>query len=258
MEMRNRTGKDALVEYCLRLGDTALILGQRLTEWCGHGPILEEDIALANMALDQIGQSRILLSYAGEVEGRNRNEDDLAYRRDERQYRNLLLVEQPNGDFAMTIARQFLVSAYLFHLYTGLRNSKDQTLAAFGAKSLKEVAYHLRHSSDWMLRLGDGTDESNRRLQDAVNDLWYFTDDLFAADEVDAWLVREGIAPDLGGIRSLWEQTISATFAAAKIAQPAVNGTMRTGSRDGNHTEQLGYILAEMQFLPRAYPDAKW
>lgn len=252
------TGKDALVEYCLRLGDTALILGQRLSEWCGHGPILEEDIALTNMALDQIGQSRVLLAYAGHVEGKGRSEDDLAYHRDERQFRNLLIVEQANGDFAMTIARQFLVSTYLFHLYSGLKNSKDQTLAAFGAKSLKEVAYHVRHSCDWMLRLGDGTDESNRRLQDAVNDLWYFTDDMFASDEVDAWLVREGIAPDPAAIRPLWEHPVSATFEGAKIAKPAVNGTMRTGSRDGHHTEHLGFILAEMQFLPRAYPDAQW
>jgi len=248
----------ALFEYCLRIGDTSLILGQRLSEWCGHGPILEEDIAMSNIALDYIGQSRIIYSYAGLIEGKGRSEDDLAFLRDARQYRNLLITEQPNGDFACTLARQYLMSVYLFHLYSSLTLSSDESIRAFAQKSIKEVAYHLRHSADWMLRLGDGTEESHQRLQDAVNKLWYFVDDLFDADEVDADLLSVGIAADMKQVRASWEQDVKALFAEATIQIPTVNNFTRVGSRKGNHTEHLGYILAEMQFLPRAYPGAKW
>ncbi|MFN9595632.1 MAG: 1,2-phenylacetyl-CoA epoxidase subunit PaaC [Bacteroidota bacterium] len=248
----------ALFEYCLRMGDTSLILGQRLSEWCGHGPILEEDIAMSNIALDYIGQSRIIYSYAGQVEGKGRSEDELAYLRDARQYRNLLLTEQPNGDFACTLARQYLMSVYLFHLYSELTSSTDEAIRAFAQKSIKEVAYHLRHSADWMLRLGDGTEESHQRLQDAVNKLWYFVDDLFDADEVDADLLSGGIAADMKKVRASWEQDVKTLFSEATIQIPSVNSFTRVGSRKGNHTEHLGYILAEMQFLPRAYPGAKW
>ena len=248
----------ALFEYCLRMGDTSLILGQRLSEWCGHGPILEEDIAMSNIALDYIGQSRIIYSYAGQVEGMGRSEDELAYLRDARQYRNLLLTEQPNGDFACTLARQYLMSVYLFQLYSELTSSTDEAIRAFAQKSIKELAYHLRHSADWMLRLGDGTEESHQRLQDAVNKLWYFVDDLFDADEVDADLLSVGIAADMKKVRASWEQDVKALFAEATIQIPSVNSFTRVGSRKGNHTEHLGYILAEMQFLPRAYPGAKW
>jgi ring-1,2-phenylacetyl-CoA epoxidase subunit PaaC len=248
----------ALFEYCLRMGDTSLILGQRLSEWCGHGPILEEDIAMSNIALDYIGQSRIIYSYAGQVEGMGRSEDELAYLRDARQYRNLLLTEQPNGDFACTLARQYLMSVYLFHLYSELTSSTDEAIRAFAQKSIKEVAYHLRHSADWMLRLGDGTEESHQRLQDAVNKLWYFVDDLFDADEVDADLLSGGIAADMKKVRASWEQDVKTLFSEATIQIPSVNSFTRVGSRKGNHTEHLGYILAEMQFLPRAYPGAKW
>jgi ring-1,2-phenylacetyl-CoA epoxidase subunit PaaC len=248
----------ALFEYCVRLGDTSLILGQRLSEWCGHGPILEEDIAISNIALDYIGQSRIIYSYAGQIEGKGRSEDDLAYLRDARQFRNLLITEQPNGDFACTMARQYLMSVYLFHLYSSLTSSNDESIRAFAQKSIKEVAYHLRHSADWMLRLGDGTEESHQRLQDAVNKLWYFVDDLFDADEVDADLLSVGIAADMTKIRASWEQDVKVLFAEATIQIPSVNNFTRVGSRKGNHTEHLGYILAEMQFLPRAYPGAKW
>ncbi len=248
----------ALFEYCLRMGDTSLILGQRLSEWCGHGPILEEDIAMSNIALDYIGQSRIIYSYAGQVEGMGRSEDELAYLRDARQYRNLLLTEQPNGDFACTLARQYLMSVYLLHLYSELTSSTDEAIRAFAQKSIKEVAYHLRHSADWMLRLGDGTEESHQRLQDAVNKLWYFVDDLFDADEVDADLLSVGIAADMKKVRASWEQDVKTLFSEATIQIPSVNSFTRVGSRKGNHTEHLGYILAEMQFLPRAYPGAKW
>lgn len=248
----------ALFEYCLRMGDTSLILGQRLSEWCGHGPILEEDIALSNIALDYIGQARIIYSYAGQVEGKGRGEDELAYLRDARQYRNLLLTEQPNGDFACTLARQYLMSVYLFRLYSELTSSTDEAIRAFAQKSIKEVAYHLRHSADWMLRLGDGTEESHQRLQEAVNKLWYFVDDLFDADEVDAELLGAGIAADMKKVRASWEHDVKTLFTESTIQMPSVNSFTRLGSRKGNHTEHLGYILAEMQFLPRAYPGAKW
>ena len=247
-----------LADYCLRLGDTSLIAGQRLTEWCGHAPELEEDIALSNMSLDLIGQARIMLSYAGELEGKGRTEDQLAYFRDERDYRNLLLAEQPNGDFAQTMTRQFLLSVYLLLVYDALKKSKDEMIRGFAEKSWKEMAYHVRHSSDWLLRLGDGTEESHRRLQDAVDELWAYTDDLFHADETDEKLAKEGITPDLNRIRDLWNREVEALFSKAFIQKPAVSGYMKNGSRQGLHTEHLGYILADMQFLARAYPDAKW
>jgi len=252
------TKQEALFEYCLRLGDTALILGQRISEWCGHAPMLEEDIAMSNIALDHIGQARIILSYACEVESKGRKEDDLAYHRDARQYRNLLLAEQPNGDFGMTICRQYFISVYNFHLYTQLSKSSDASLAAYAAKSLKEVAYHVRHSHDWVLRLGDGTAESKARMQNAVDDLWFYVDDIFEADEVDDILLKDNIAADMKEIKSQWEKTVAATLAQAGLKMPEIKSQMRMGSRKGNHTEHLGYILAEMQFLPRAYPDAAW
>ena len=258
MNASGLTQQEILFEYCLRLGDTSLILGQRISEWCGHAPILEEDIAMSNIALDLIGQSRIILTYAGAVEGKGRTEDDLAYHRDARQFRNLLIAEQPNGDFAVTMARQFLVSLYNFQLYSQLSKSKDATIAAFAAKSLKEVAYHVRHSSDWIVRLGDGTEESKRRMQEAMDDLWYYVDDMFQADEIDSSLLKEGIGADMLLVRKDWEHHVKVTLAKAKLIMPVANNSLRMGSRDGNHTEHLGYILAEMQFLPRAYPDAKW
>lgn len=253
------TQQEALFEYALRLGDTSLIFGHRLSEWCGHGPLLEEDIALTNMALDLIGQSRMMLSYAAVLEGKGNDENFLAYHRDARQFRNVLLAEQPKGDFAMTTACRFLIGAYMVNLYQELSNSKDETIKAFAEKSLKEVLYHLRHSTDWMLRLGDGTDESNKRLQEAINDLWPFTDDLFDADEVDAQLLAEGIAADISKVKTKWEQTVDMVLNQAKISKPQpISGFLRKGSRKGNHTEYLGHLLADMQFIPRAYPDAKW
>lgn len=252
------TSKEALFEYCLRLGDTSLILGHRLSEWCGHGPILEEDIAMSNLALDLIGQARMILSYAGEVEGKGRTDDDLAYHRDALQFRNALLAEQPNGDFAVTMVRQLLISAYNFYLYEALKKSKDQTIAAFAEKSLKEVAYHVRHASDWILRLGDGTAESHQRSQTAIDDLWTLTDDLFQMNEVDDLLINDEIAVDLDTIKAKWKIYVEDILKKATLTVPQINNFMLKGSRQGKHTEHLGYILAEMQFLPRAYPDAKW
>jgi len=247
-----------LFEYCQRLGDTSLILGQRLGEWCGHGPVLEEDIALSNIALDLIGQSRIILTYAGIVEGKGRTEDDLAFHRDERQFRNLLLAEHPNVDFAYTMARQFFLSTYMFHLYDLLKASSDETIRGFATKSWKEVAYHVRHSSDWILRLGDGTEESHRRIQAAVDDLWVFTDDIFSSDETDTILMNAGVAADPKQVEQKWTSQVDDVFLKAGITKPVSSGFMRRGSRQGKHTEHLGFILSEMQFLPRAYPDAKW
>jgi len=246
-----------LFEYCLRLGDSNLILNHRLSEWCGHGPILEEDIALSNIALDLIGQARILLSYAGEVEAEGRDEDALAYLRNEREYRNLLITEQSNGDFGQTIIRQFLFSAYAFLFYSELINSNDKTLSAFAEKALKEVVYHLRHSSGWVIRLGDGTEESHQRTVNAIDELWMYTGDMFEMDEVDEELIQAGIAVDLKKIFPLWEKKVKEVFKEATLEFPQ-NVFMQHGSRKGIHTENLGYILAEMQVLPRTYPGAKW
>jgi len=246
-----------LSEYCLRLGDTSLILGQRLGEWCGHGPILEEDIALTNISLDLFGQARAFLTYAGEVEGKGRGEDELAFLRDEREFRNLLIVEQPNGDYAQTILRQFLVSAFQYFLYDELSHSKDSTIAGIAAKSLKEVSYHLRHSSQWVIRLGDGTEESRRRMLAAIDELWMYTGDMFRMDETDQQLLKQGIADDLEKIKLLWDKKIKEVFTEATLSFPE-NVFMIHGSREGKHTECLGHILAEMQTLQRAYPGAQW
>jgi ring-1,2-phenylacetyl-CoA epoxidase subunit PaaC len=249
--------KEALFEYCLRLGDTSLILGHRISEWCGHGPILEEDIALTNIALDLIGQARTTLSYAGAVEGKGRSEDDLAYLRDAFKYRNLLLVEQENGDFGTTLARQFLFDVYHFYLLEELKSSSDQTLADYAEKSLKEVTYHLRHSSEWIIRLGDGTDESKERIQISLNALWMFTGELFEMDKVDSTLVLEGIAPDLTLIKTKWEIKVSEILNKATLDQPE-SGWMQSGGKQGRHGELLGFILADLQYMQRAYPGCQW
>ncbi len=247
----------ALFEYCLRLGDSSLILGHRLSEWCGHGPVLEEDIALINIALDHLGRSINILNYAGQVEGKNRTEDDLAYHRNERDFRNLLITEHPNKDFAYTIARQFFFDTYSFFLYEELKNSKDATISAIAEKALKEITYHLRHSSEWMLRLGDGTKESKEKTQTAVNELWRFTGELFIMDQIDELLIKEGIAADLNLVKSKWENKVSEILQRATLEKP-MSAYAHTGSHKGIHTEHLGFLLAEMQYLPRTYPKAKW
>jgi ring-1,2-phenylacetyl-CoA epoxidase subunit PaaC len=253
----NVSKQQALFEYCLRLGDNSLVLGHRLSEWCGHGPILEEDIAMINIALDLVGQSRTMLQYAAEVEGKGRSEDDLAYLRDVMDFRNCLMAEQPNGDFAVTMMRQLLITALNYHLYEALTSSKDATVAAFAEKSLKEVNYHLRHCGEWIVRLGDGTEESHERAQTALDDLWMFTSDLFETTEGDELLIKEGIAADMKTIRQNWEATIKEILERATLKMPE-STYMMTGSRTGKHTEHLGYLLAELQFLPRAYPGAQW
>jgi ring-1,2-phenylacetyl-CoA epoxidase subunit PaaC len=246
-----------LFEYLLRLGDNTLVIGHRLSEWCGHGPQLEEDIALINVSLDLIGRSRSWLSYAAEIEGLGRTEDDLAFKRDDVFFRNNLICEQPNGDFAATIIRQLFFDVYTYHQYSLLETSTDKTIAAIASKSLKEIKYHVRHSKDWTLRLGDGTMESNKRMQLALNKLWRFVGDLFDMDSVDEILIKEGIACDNNTVKKLWYATIEEIFTNAKLQIPA-NAFFTKGSRNGMHTEHLGFLLAEMQYLPRAYPNAKW
>jgi ring-1,2-phenylacetyl-CoA epoxidase subunit PaaC len=246
-----------LVEYCLRIGDTGTVLSHRLGEWCGHGPMLEEDIAMTNISLDLLGQARAFLTYAGEVEGKGRSEDDLAYHRDERAYRNVLLAELPNGDFARTMMRQYFVSAFQVYFFEALRSSTDETLKALAEKSLKEVTYHLRHSSEWLKRLGGGTAESLRRLNEALDECWPYTGDLFEADETDTALAAAGIGVDLSVIRPLWDQHVAGVFADSGLSVPQ-NVFMILGSRSGRHTEHLGHMLAEMQTLQRAFPGAQW
>ncbi len=257
MSSKNKPGNDLFL-YLLRLGDTSLVLSHRLAEWCGHGPILEEDIAMTNISLDLIGQARILLGYASRVEGKGRSEDDLAYLREERAFYNVLLAEQPNGDFACTMVRQLFISSYQFFLFEALQKSADETIAAFAAKSLKEVTYHLRHSSEWVLRLGDGTAESREKTVQAVNELWMYTRDLFDMDSVDRNLLTAGIAPDMNLVKEKWEQKITGVLKESTIPVPPSDAWMASGSREGKHTEHLGYLLAEMQILPRTYPGASW
>ncbi len=246
-----------LFEFLLRLGDDRLVLGHRLSEWCGHGPILEEDIATANLALDLLGQASLFLRLAGQVEGAGRDEDALAYWRDENQFRNLQLVELPRGDFGFTTLRQFLFDAWSFHLLDALSRSSHAELAAIAAKALKENRYHLRHSSEWVVRLGDGTAESRARMQTALDELWPWTGELWYQDAVDAGLRAEGIAPDLEALRGPWEAMAREVLTRATLTVPA--GPMRmAGGRTGRHTEHLGHMLAEMQIVARSHPGAKW
>ncbi|CAN5264546.1 phenylacetate-CoA oxygenase subunit PaaC [soil metagenome] len=246
-----------LVLYALRRADDALILGHRVSEWCGHAPMMEEDMALANMGLDLIGQARELYTYAAKAEGAGNDEDKYAYLRDVRQYRNLLLVEQPNGDFARTIVRQFFYSAFADPYWRAMMKSKDETLAAIAAKSEKESAYHLRHTSEWMIRLGDGTDESHRRAQTAIDDLWAFTGELFHADQSDAGLISSGVAIDPESLRARWTETVSNVLSIATLKRPA-SDWMQKGGRSGDHTEHLGHLLSDLQSMQRTFPNATW
>lgn len=249
--------QEALFLYTLRLADTGLVLGQRLCEWTGHGPFLEEDLALTNIALDILGRSKSLLEYAAQVEGKGRSADDLAFHRNDREFLNVLLAEQPNGDYACTMLRQAFIDAFDLLLYTELSKCGDETIAGIAAKSVKEISYHRRHSFSWIRRFGNGTGESERRLKQALEELWQFTGELFEMNEVDEILIREGIAPDLKLIRKAWEKDIADLFEDSSLQMPH-DVFMQTGSRKGIHTEHLGYLLAEMQALPRMYPDAKW
>lgn len=248
---------NALTDYALRLGDDNLILGQRLSEWCGHAPMLEIDLSLSNIALDLIGQATLFLDHAGRLEGEGRDADALAFRRDVLDFKNCLLVEQPNGDFAQTVARQFLFSTWQELMLQKLSASKDATLAAIAAKAMKEVAYHARFASEWMVRLGDGTAESHARLVRGLDWMWRFVDELFVTEETLTPLIENGTAVDTDVLRGDWEGRVAGTLAQAGLKLPAPRRPVR-GGRGGHHTEHLGHLLSEMQFLQRAYPGATW
>ena len=247
----------AHLEYVLRLADSALFLGQRLSEWCGHAPVLEEELALANVALDLIGQSRLLLNHAGRLEGTGRDEDQLAFVRLEPQYRNLTLLELPNADFGRTVTRNFLFSAFQRELWQALLGSCDRELAAIAEKSLKETRYHLRHSADWVVRLGDGTDESHARVQSAVDYLWPYTAELFTEDAVDDEVSAAGVGAAWSTLEQAWDAAVRPVLAEATLTVPA-RSAFRSRGKLGVHSEYLGHLLAEMQQLQRSYPGAQW
>ena len=246
----------SLLNYTLRIADTSLILGQRMSEWCSKGPTLEEDIALSNISLDLFGQANGFYEYAAKLDG-SKSPDDLAFKRNEREFFNYQLAEQENGNFGRTTVRNFLHDAFSLLFYTELTSSKDEILAALAAKSLKEVKYHFRHSSNWLVRLGDGTKESNSKVQEALNSLWQYTGELFEMDHIDNEMLEKGIGVDNFQLKDEWDKLIDSTLTKAKLKRPS-DGYMATGSKKGIHTEHLGFLLAEMQFLPRAYPNAKW
>lgn len=266
--------------YTLQIADNALILGHRISEWCGHGPILEQDIAITNTALDHLGQARSLYQYAASqfnalsaedksnlfssaalqaniAAGSPIDEDDLAYLRDGWDFRNVLLVEQPNKDWAYTVARSFFYDCFNYFFYSALRSSSDETLAAIAEKSLKEVTYHLRWSSEWVIRLGDGTEESHARMQEAINERWMFTGEMFKMSEADKAMLAEGAGVDVEALAAQWHQRVAAVLDEATLTIPA-NNWMQDGGKEGRHTEHLGYILAELQFMQRAYPNMEW
>jgi ring-1,2-phenylacetyl-CoA epoxidase subunit PaaC len=244
--------------YALALGDDALVLSHRCGEWVAHAPQLEEDVALANIGLDLLGQARALLTYAGEVEGAGRDEDDLAYRRDERDFLNLQLTERPNEDFAGTMARLLLFSTYTRLLYGRLAGSADETLAAVAAKAVKEVAYHREHASSWVVRLGDGTPESSRRMQAGLTRMWPYVDEMFDSAWIPERLVADGVAVDVASLRAGWDGAVGDVLAEAALETPDASPWRATGGRRGVHTEAMGYLLAEMQHLHRSHPGARW
>jgi len=247
----------ALVKYLLRLGDDRLVLGHRTSEWCGHGPILEEDIALANIALDLIGEANLLLTLAAQTEGRERTEDSLAYLRDAIEYRNALMVELPKGDFGFTIIRHFFFGVFSLLQMDALQKSANADLAGIAAKAVKESRYHVRHSAQWVLTLGDGTAESHDRAQRAVDDLWRYTGELFMADDVEREVASQGLGVDPSTLESAWQTQVTDVLSRATLTVPKV-GYMQRGGRDGKHTEHLGHMLSEMQIVARSHPGASW
>lgn len=250
--------KDMLFEYLVRLADDHLVLAHRISEWCGHAPMLEEDLALPNISLDLLGQARLLYSYAAEVEGKGRDEDQIAYLRLEKDYKNLLLLERENGDFARTMLRIYLFAAFMELYWEGMLASDDERLSAIAAKALKETKYHVRHSAEWVIRLGDGTAESAARLEKALDELSPYCAEMFECDAVCKALVDAGIAVDPQQIKVAWQGDVAAIFREAMLAhEPPVDGHQR-GGREGRHTEALGFLLADLQYMQRTYPDMKW
>lgn len=248
---------EKLFEYTLRLGDNALILGQRLAEWCGHGPVLEQDIALQNIALDQFGQARMLMQYAADQKGGDNTEDSIAFHRDVWDYHNLLMLEQPNGDWGMTLVRQFLFDTFNYFQYTQLLGSKDERIRAIAQKAIKEITYHAQWSAEWVIRLGDGTEESHERVQRSLDDIWMWTGEMFTPDNLDKEMLELDIGADLNRIKDQWHGKVSEILEMATLSKPE-DGWMQSGGKQGEHSEHLGYIIAEMQHLPRMYPEAKW
>jgi ring-1,2-phenylacetyl-CoA epoxidase subunit PaaC len=249
--------RTTLVTFLLRLADDHLVLGHRLSEWCGHAPMLEEDLAMPNIALDLIGQARALYQYAAEVEGRGRTEDDLAYLRQEREYLNCLLAERQNGDFAHTMLRQFWFAAFMNPWWQAMERGSDETLSAIAAKAVKETAYHIRHAGEWVIRLGDGTEESARRMAAAAEALAPYLDELFEGDEVTKAAAEAGIAPEPASLRAAFDRTVAQVFSEAFLEMPAV-AWPQNGGRKGRHTEAMGFLLADLQYMQRAYPGATW
>ena len=249
--------RDQLLTFVLRLADDNLVLGHRLSEWCGHAPMLEEDLAMPNMALDLIGQARSLYQYAAEIEGKGRSEDDFAYLRREHEYLNCLLVERPNGDFAHTMLRQFWFAAYLHPLWEAMQQSSDATLAGIAGKAVKEVAYHIRHAGEWVVRLGDGTEESAARMKAAIDTLAPYLDELFQSDDITDAMAEAGIAPDPASLRPAFDRVVLPVFAEAMLEMPEPQWP-QTGGRQGRHGEHMGYLLAELQHMQRTYPGAVW
>jgi len=257
MQASIQPGRDAATQYVLRLGDTCLILGQRIAEWCGHAPVLEEDIALTNMSLDLIGQARALLTHAGQVSGLGHDEDQLAFLRDERDYLNPTLVELPRGDFAFTVLRNAMVATFLKLMWQRLSASSDAELAAIAGKALKESRYHQQHACDWVVRLGDGTEESARRLKAALAQLWRYSAELFEDDAIDEQAAASGLGPKWSELQADWRAEMTALLAAVKLPVPA-DSVYRSTGRRGVHSEHMGFILAEMQYLQRAFPGGVW
>lgn len=251
------TTKEKLYKYVLRIADDSLILGQRLAEWCGHGPILEEDIALTNISLDLIGQATNLLEFASKLDNEKQSSDDLAFLRTENKFTNILMVEQPNKDFGYTMVRQFFFDTFRKLFYEQLTNSADSTLASIAAKSLKETKYHFKHSAEWVIRLGDGTEESKRRVSEAISFYWKYTDELFYQDEIDHELIDLSIAFDLTDLKAAWLKTVNEVLAQATIPLPSDRFEQK-GGRKGTHSEHLGFLLAEMQYMQRTYPNSVW
>lgn len=245
------------LEYVLRLGDNALILGQRLSEWCGHGPVLEQDIALSNIALDQLGQARMLMQYAAELKGGDNSEDNMAFFRDVFDYHNLLLLELENGHWGDTVVRQFLFDTFNYFFYTELLKSTDERLQSIAQKAIKEVTYHAQWSAEWVIRLGDGTEESHEKAQKSLDDLWEWTGEMFTMDELERRMAEQGIGVDVAALKPRWDEKVAEILELATLRKPE-DDWMQSGGKQGEHTEYLGYVLAEMQHLPRMYPDAQW
>jgi ring-1,2-phenylacetyl-CoA epoxidase subunit PaaC len=248
---------DAHMRYVLRLADTALILGHRLTEWSAHAPTMEEDIALSNIALDLMGQARPLYAHAAALEGKGRGEDDLAFLRDPEEFLNLQIVERPNKDFAVTMARQLAYATFAELAWGALKASRDEVIAGVAAKAEKECTYHVRHAAEWVIRLGDGTAESHSRMQAGLDDVWMYTGEMFETDAVDTAMIAAGIGVDPRTLQPAWMAAMAEVIAEATLTMPTT-GTMQTGGRNGLHTEHLGHLLAQMQVLQRSHPGARW